>query len=467
MSAARLRSVRELHELRARRQDHLGQHLPCSAGDRPADDSVERHLVTHSFAHGRIESIEHAVAAGGFEALARALQQEDPKALVEAVKRSGLRGRTGGGFPTGLKCQLVSEAADPVRFVVCNGNAGGPGATVATKILEANPFAVIEGLTVAALAVGASQGYVSVPMDDNHLVSRVELAVEQCRSLGLLGDDILGSGSSFDVEIHPSTGALVLSDETALICSIEGRRPTPRPRPPFPSSHGLFGKPTLICQVETLVALLPVLLDEQISRLGTSLSVGSKVLLLSGCIRRPGLIEVEMGASLAHIVHGVGGGPPEGRKIRAVQIGGPSGGLVPVPDPEITLDYEALHRAGASMGSGRLTAIAEDACMVDVVRVMTEQISLESCGKCPPCRIGLQVIVNLVERIAHGEGSVSDLDLLEKMSTHIRSSSLCSLGQSAPNNLLSALRYFRSDFEEHIRNGHCPHGVCSSFGGRA
>lgn len=414
----------------------------------------------------RADLIEEYIARDGFEALALSLEHNDPTLTLETLKRSGLRGRTGAGFPTGLKWQLVSEASGNDRSVVCNANEGGSGATLSTLLIQNDPFTVIEGLTIAAFAVGSQHGYISLPADQDRAMKRLSRAVEQSRAHGLLGENILGSNLTFDIEVHPSSGALVLRDETALISSIEGRRATPRPRPPFPSNHGLFAEPTLICHAETLAAVPPVILDggDDFSAIGTRHSCGTKAFFLTGCVQRTGLIEVPMGTPLRTVITEIGGGPSNGSEIRAIQIGGPSGGFIPMSLADTTIDYESLHDLGVSMGSGTLTAIPADACIVDLVRFFMGTISDESCGKCPPCRIGTRVMLNILERITNGEGTMNDLELLKGLSAHIRSSSLCNLGQSSPNTLLSALRHFQEEFEAHITDRRCPAGICNTRG---
>jgi NADP-reducing hydrogenase subunit HndC len=407
------------------------------------------------------ELIEPYIAGDGFDSLATTLEHNDPKDVLDVLKRSGLRSRTGAGFPTGLKWQLVGECDDESRFVICNGNDGGPGATLSTLLMASDPFGIVEGLSIAAFVVGARQGFVSIPADQDRALHSMQRALEQCRAYGLLGSRILGSDFSFEVAIHPASGALVLRDETALIAAIEGRRATPRPKPPFPTSQGLFGRPTLISQPETLATVPRIISDggAAFRSTGTRHSRGTKAFLVSGCVQRPGVVDLPMGTPLRDIVDSHCGGGAGGRPLKALQVGGASGGFLPLKTHNPTADFEDLHRLGVSMGSGSLTAIPDDACMVELTLVIMDQISSESCGKCPPCRIGTRVLVNLLEHIAHGAGTATDLDLLEDLSAHIRSSSLCTLGQSAPNNLLSALRFFRDEFTHHIESGGCPHAA--------
>ncbi len=408
------------------------------------------------------EEIEEYIAAGGYEALGRVLEGMSPGEVIEEVKRSGLRGRGGAGFPTGLKWEFVRRAEGSPKYVICNADEGDPGAFMDRAILEGDPHAVLEGMAIAAYAVGAEKGYVYVRAEYPLAVKRVERAISQARRYGLLGENILETGFSFDVEIRVGAGAFVCGEETALIASIEGRRGEPRPRPPYPAQRGLFGKPTLINNVETFANIRHIILNgaEWFASIGTEKSKGTKVFALSGQIRNTGLVEVPMGITLRELIYEIGGGAPNGRRIKAIQIGGPSGGCLPESLFHLPVDYESLTEHGAIMGSGGIVVLDESACMVNVAKFFLEFTSAESCGKCTPCRVGTRLMLDIMERIVKGEGTEEDLEKLEELGEAIKAASLCGLGRTAPNPVLSSLRYFRDEFLAHIRDKSCPAGVC-------
>ncbi|MCX7750676.1 MAG: NADH-quinone oxidoreductase subunit NuoF [Candidatus Bipolaricaulota bacterium] len=411
------------------------------------------------------ERIEEYIALGGYEALGRALTGMTPAEVIAQVQRSGLRGRGGAGFPTGKKWELVRAGGPPPRFVVCNADEGDPGAFMDRAILEGDPHAVLEGMAIAAYAVGAAQGFVYVRAEYPLAIRRLEVALAQARKLGLLGPRIFDTDFSFDVEIRIGAGAFVCGEETALIASIEGRRGEPRPRPPYPATCGLWGRPTLINNVETFANVRHILLGgpEAFASLGTEKSKGTKVFALAGNVRNTGLVEVPMGITLRELVFDIGGGVPEGREFKAVQIGGPSGGCLPASLLDVPVDYDSLTQHGAIMGSGGLIVLDSSTCMVNMARFFLEFTADESCGKCVPCRVGTQMMLGILDRIVKGEGSPEDLLRLEEIGAMMKAASLCGLGQTAPNPVLSTLRYFRDEYEAHIARRSCPAGVCPNL----
>lgn len=410
-------------------------------------------------------SLEEYIAMDGFAALEKVLFEMEPEQVLEEIKRSGIRGRGGAGFPAGLKWQFVRDAKGPVKYVVCNADEGDPGAFMDRSILEGDPFSIIEAMSIAGRVIGSSQGYVYVRAEYPLAIQRLGDALRLAREAGLLGKDILGSDFDFDLEIRIGAGAFVCGEETALMYSIEGRRGMPRPRPPFPAQKGLWDRPTLLNNVETWANLPPILLRgaSWYSSIGTPRSKGTKVFALAGAIRNTGLVEVPMGISLREVVDELGGGIRSGLPFKAAQSGGPSGGCVPLSSAEVPIDYESLQELGAIMGSGGLIVMDESTCMVELARFFMEFIVDESCGKCPPCRIGNRVMLNILEKITRGEGSEEDLGRLEELGDHIRLSSLCGLGQTGPNPVLSTLRHFRAEYEAHVREKRCPAGQCKAL----
>lgn len=409
------------------------------------------------------ENIEEYIAVGGYEALAKVLTQMTPEQVIEEMIASGLRGRGGAGFPTGLKWKATKESPGEEKYVVCNGDEGDPGAFMDRAILEGDPHSVIEGMAIAAYAVGAKQGYVYVRAEYPLAVKRLEKAIQQARKYGLIGKNIFETGFEFDLEIRIGAGAFVCGEETALLASIEGKRGQPRPKPPFPAQKGLWGKPTLINNVETFANVRHIILNgaKWFASIGTENSKGTKVFALSGKVLNTGLVEVPMGITIRELVFDIGGGIPEGKKFKAVQVGGPSGGCVPADYIDTPIDYESLKKLGTIMGSGGVIVLDEDTCMVNLAKFFLDFTVDESCGQCVPCRIGLKHLYDILDRITKGEGRMEDLETLEKLGEEIRRTSLCGLGQSAPNPVLSTLRYFRDEYIEHIRDRKCRAGVCN------
>ncbi len=408
------------------------------------------------------ERIEEYIAVGGYEALAKALTEMTPDQVIAEIARSGLRGRGGAGFPTGKKWQAVREAQGNPKYVICNADEGDPGAFMDRAILEGDPHSVLEGMAIAAYAVGAEKGYIYVRAEYPLAVKRLEVALAQARKMGLLGPRIFDTAFSFDVELRMGAGAFVCGEETALIASIEGKRGEPRPRPPYPATSGLFGKPTLINNVETFANVRHILLQgaSWFSQVGTETSKGTKVFALAGQVKNTGLVEVPMGITLRELIFEVGGGVPAGRELKAVQIGGPSGGCLPAALLDVPIDYESLKQYGAIMGSGGVIVLDNTSCMVNVAKFFLEFTADESCGKCVPCRVGLRLMLSILEKLVRGEGEETDLVRLEELGRLIQSSALCGLGQTAPNPVLSTLRYFREEYLAHIRDKACPAGVC-------
>ncbi len=416
---------------------------------------------------GRIdpEHIDDALVAGAYSALAAVLDEGDPEAVIELMKASGLRGRGGAGFPTGLKWQFTRQAEGSPKYVVCNADEGDPGAFMDRSLLEGDPHAVIEGMTIAAYAVGAERGFVYIRAEYPLAVKRLRLAIEQARDKGLLGKNILGADFSFDIELRLGSGAFVCGEETALLASIEGKRGMPRPRPPFPAQKGLWGKPTLINNVETFGCVPPIINigPEWFASIGTEKSKGTKVFALAGNIVNTGLIEIPMGTTIRQVVFDIGGGIPGGRQFKAVQTGGPSGGCLPASHLDRPIDYESLTSAGSIMGSGGLIVMDDSNCMPDIARFFLEFTQDESCGKCVPCRIGTKRMLEILERITCGEGQPEDLDKLQELAQTIKLTSLCGLGQTAPNPVLTTLRYFRDEYEAHVKEKRCPALSCRAL----
>ncbi|MEW5762576.1 MAG: NuoF family protein [Bacillota bacterium] len=408
------------------------------------------------------EDIEEYIARDGYLALAEALGSLAPEEVIDIVTRSGLRGRGGAGFPTGRKWAFAREAEAHPKYIVCNADEGDPGAFMDRAILEGNPHAVLEGMLIAGYAVGAGEGYIYVRAEYPLAVRRLEIAVRQARQAGLLGKSILGSDFGFDIDLCMGAGAFVCGEETALLRSAMGERGEPRPRPPFPAEAGLWGKPTVINNVETL-ANVPLILRrgwEWFAGIGTGRSKGTKIFSIAGQINNTGLVEVPMGTSLRTVVCDIGGGVPAGRRLKAVQTGGPSGGCIPAHLIDVPIDYESLAELGTIMGSGGLIVLDETNCMVDIARFYLAFAGEESCGQCTPCRIGVHRMVEILDRITGGRATESDLRELEDLARDIRETALCGLGQTAPNVVLSTLRYFRDEYLTHVRERRCPAGVC-------
>ncbi len=412
------------------------------------------------------ENIEEYIAMDGYAALGKALTEMTPDEVIQEILDSGLRGRGGGGFPTGLKWKFASGNRGGVqKYVACNADEGDPGAFMDRSILEGDPHALIEAMAIAGYAIGADQGYVYVRAEYPIAVNRLQIAIDQAKEYGLLGQDIFGTGFNFDLEIRLGAGAFVCGEETALMTSIEGNRGEPRPRPPFPAVKGLFGQPTVLNNVETYANIPRIILlgADWFKAIGTEKSKGTKVFALGGKIKNTGLVEVPMGTTLRHIIEEIGGGIPNGKKFKAAQTGGPSGGCIPAHLIDTPIDYDNLMAIGSMMGSGGLIVMDEDTCMVDIARFFLDFTVDESCGKCTPCRVGTKRLLELLDKIISGNGELEDLDKMEELCNYIKSASLCGLGQTAPNPVLSTLRYFKDEYIAHIVDKKCPAGVCKKL----
>ena len=411
------------------------------------------------------EVIEEYIGTGGYQALGKVLTEMTPDDVIQVLLDSGLRGRGGAGFPTGLKWKLAKGNAADQKYVCCNADEGDPGAFMDRSVLEGDPHAVLEAMTIAGYAIGASQGYIYVRAEYPIAVQRLKIAIDQAREMELLGDDIFGSGFSFNIDLRLGAGAFVCGEETALMVSIEGNRGEPRPRPPFPAQKGLFGKPTILNNVETWANIPQIILNgpEWFSSMGTEKSKGTKVFALGGKIHNTGLVEVPMGTTLREIIEEIGGGIPGGKKFKAAQTGGPSGGCIPAEHFDIPIDYDNLVAIGSMMGSGGLIVMDEDDCMVDIAKFFLEFTVEESCGKCTPCRIGTKRMLEILEKITKGQATMADLDKLEELFYYIKANSACALWQTAPNPVLSTLKYFRDEYVAHIVDKTCPAGVCKAL----
>jgi NADH:ubiquinone oxidoreductase subunit F (NADH-binding)/(2Fe-2S) ferredoxin/NAD-dependent dihydropyrimidine dehydrogenase PreA subunit len=411
------------------------------------------------------ESIDEYIGRGGYEGLSVALTRMSPEEIISQVKDSGLRGRGGAGFPTGQKWDFCRMAKGEPKYVICNADEGDPGAFMDRSIVESDPHAVIEGMAIGARAIGASNGFVYIRGEYPLALERLNQAIEQAREYGLLGDNILGTDFSFEIKVNMGAGAFVCGEETSLIASLEGRLPEPRVRPPYPAQSGYMGKPTNINNVETWANVPHIIRrgSEWFKGIGTETSKGTKVFSLVGKVNNTGLVEVPMGITLREIVFDIGGGVPNGKKFKAVQSGGPSGGCLPESLLDTPVDYESLTKAGSIMGSGGLIVMDEDTCMVEVARYFISFTQEESCGKCTPCREGTKHMLDVLTRIAEGEGREGDIELLERMAKQIKVTSLCGLGQTAPNPVLTTIRYFRDEYEAHIREKRCPARVCKAL----
>jgi NADH-quinone oxidoreductase subunit F/NADP-reducing hydrogenase subunit HndC len=411
------------------------------------------------------EIIEEYIAMDGYQALGKALTEMTPEEVIESMKKSGLRGRGGGGFPTGLKWEFTYKAEGDQKYVACNADEGDPGAFMDRSVLEGDPHAIIEAMAIAGYAVGADRGYVYIRAEYPIAVDRLQIAIDQAKEMGLLGEGIFGTDFNFDLEIRLGAGAFVCGEETALIASIEGQRGMPRPRPPFPAQKGIFGKPTLLNNVETYANVPQIILNgaEWFAGIGTEKSKGTKVFALGGKINNTGLLEIPMGTTLREVIFEVGGGIPNGKEFKAVQTGGPSGGCITAEHLDTPIDYDNLIALGSMMGSGGMIVMDEDNCMVDIARFFLDFTVEESCGKCTPCREGTKRMLEILDRITEGKGTMEDLDKLESLADTIKSASLCGLGQTAPNPVLSTLQYFRDEYEAHVIDNKCPAGVCKDL----
>lgn len=411
------------------------------------------------------ENIEDYIAEDGYQALAKCLSEYTPEQVINDVLASGLRGRGGAGFPTGRKWQLARNSTSFPKFLVCNADEGDPGAFMNRRVLESDPHSVIEGMVIAAYAIGANRGFIYCRAEYPIAVRTLNIGIRQARELGLLGNNILGTDFSFDLEVRMGAGAFVCGEETALMASIEGKRGEPRPRPPFPAQRGVFGSPTNINNVETYANVPQIILrgPAWYASMGTEKSKGTKTFALAGDVKHTGLIEVPLGISLREVIYDVGGGIKDNKEFKAIQTGGPMGGCLPAEFLDLPMDYEALTAAGSMMGSGGLVVMDEETCMVDIARFFMEFTQDESCGKCVPCRVGTRRILEILQRICNGEGRDSDLELLDNLCAQITATSLCGLGQGAPNPVASTLKHFRAEYEAHIHEKRCPAKVCKAL----
>jgi len=411
------------------------------------------------------ENIDEYIAMDGYKAIAKVLTEMTPEQVIEEIKKSGLRGRGGAGFPTGVKWGFAAIPKSDKKYVVCNADEGDPGAFMDRSILEGDPHSVLEAMAIAGYAIGSDQGYIYVRAEYPIAIKRLEIAIRQAREYGLLGKNILGTGFSFDIDLKMGAGAFVCGEETALLNSIEGNRGEPRPRPPFPANEGLWRKPTILNNVETLANICMIIRNgaDWFNTIGTERSKGTKVFALGGKINNTGLVEIPMGTPLRDVIYEIGGGCPNGKAFKAVQTGGPSGGCIPAEHIDIPIEYDTLVQIGSMMGSGGMIVLDEDNCMVDIAKFFLQFTCDESCGKCTPCREGTKRMLEMLEKITQGKGEEGDIEKLEKLANHIKDSSLCALGQTAPNPVLSTIRYFRHEYEAHIRDKKCPAGVCTAL----
>ena len=411
------------------------------------------------------ENIDEYIAFDGYKALCKVLTEMQPQEVIDVIKASGLRGRGGAGFPTGMKWQFARNSENDKKYVCCNADEGDPGAFMDRSVLEGDPHAVLEAMAIAGYAIGSDQGYIYVRAEYPIAVKRLEIAINQAREYGLLGENIFGSGFNFDIDVRLGAGAFVCGEETALMNSIEGKRGEPRCRPPFPAVKGLFDKPTILNNVETYANVCQIILNgaDWFASMGTERSKGTKVFALGGKINNTGLVEVPMGTTLREIIYEIGGGIPNGKKFKAVQTGGPSGGCLPASLLDTPIDYDNLIAAGSMMGSGGMIVMDEDNCMVDIARFFLDFTVDESCGKCTPCRIGTRRMLEILNRICDGKGEDGDIERLENLAQNIKATALCGLGQTAPNPVLSTIKQFRHEYEAHIYDKHCPAGVCKKL----
>ncbi len=425
----------------------------------------QQRIVLRNCGHINPEVIENYIAIGGYQSLRKVLLEMTPEQVIDEVKRSGLRGRGGAGFPTGLKWEFCRNAPGTQKYMICNADEGDPGAFMDRSTMEGDPHTVIEGMAIAAYAIGAAEGYIYIRAEYPLAVKRVRLAIKQAEEKGFLGENILGSNFNFRIHVKEGAGAFVCGEETALMASIEGKRGMPRSRPPFPAQAGLWGKPSNINNVKSL-ATVPVIMAkgaDWYAKIGTEKSKGTAVFALTGKIANSGLVEVPMGISLQEIIYGIGGGIPDGKRFKAVQTGGPSGGCLPASLLNLPVDYESLTGAGSIMGSGGMVVMDEDTCMVDVARYFLSFTQAESCGKCVLCRLGTKQMLDILENICNGNGKAEDIDLLIELSQSIKAGSLCALGGTAPNPVLTTIRYFRDEYEAHINEKRCPALNCTEL----
>lgn len=470
VKAEDVEEIVESHLFKGRIVERLLYHEPLTHESIPNYSEInfykkQHRLVLENCGAINPEQIEEYIAVGGYEALAKAVTTMSPEDVIEEIKKSGLRGRGGGGFPTGMKWQFAKASVSDKKYVICNADEGDPGAFMDRSVLEGDPHKILEGMAVCGYAIGADEGYIYVRAEYPLAIKRLRIAIEQAEAMGLLGENIFGSGFSFKLHIKEGAGAFVCGEETALMASIEGKRGMPRPRPPFPAVAGLWGKPTNINNVETFGNVAAIITNgaDWYAGFGTEKSKGTKVFALTGKINNTGLAEVPMGITMREIIYDIGGGINGGKKFKAVQIGGPSGGCLPESMLDLSIDYDSLTAAGAMMGSGGLVVMDEDTCMVDVAKFFLNFTQSESCGKCTPCREGTKRMLEVLIRITEGQGREGDIELLEELARNIKETALCGLGQTAPNPVLSTLKYFRHEYEAHIKEKRCPAGACEKL----
>ncbi len=469
-----VKEIVEEHLLKGRKVDRLvyddiGDNAPAVEGNVALSDTVfyksQNRVVLRNCGVINPESIDEYIAMDGYAALGKVLTEMTPDEVIKVVSDSGLRGRGGGGFPTGFKWSLAAPNKADQKYVVCNADEGDPGAFMDRSVLEGDPHCLVEAMIIAGYAIGATEGYVYVRAEYPIAVQRLQKAIEDAREYGLLGKDIFGSGFDFDLFIRLGAGAFVCGEETALMTSIEGNRGEPRPRPPYPAVKGLFGKPTVENNVETFANIPQIILNgaDWFASMGTEKSKGTKVFALGGKIKHTGLVEIAMGTTLRHIIDEIGGGIPNGKKFKAAQTGGPSGGCIPANLIDTPVDYDNLTAIGCMMGSGGLIVMDEDNCMVDMAKFFLEFTVDESCGKCTPCRVGTKRLLEILDKITSGKGTLEDIDRLEELCYYIKQNSLCGLGQTAPNPVLSTLNFFRDEYIAHVVDKKCPAGVCKDL----
>ena len=470
VKAEDVEEIVESHLFKGRIVERLLYHEPLTHESIPNYSEInfykkQHRLVLENCGAINPEQIEEYIAVGGYEALAKAVTTMSPEDVIEEIKKSGLRGRGGGGFPTGMKWQFAKASVSDKKYVICNADEGDPGAFMDRSVLEGDPHKILEGMAVCGYAIGADEGYIYVRAEYPLAIKRLRIAIEQAEAMGLLGENIFGSGFSFKLHIKEGAGAFVCGEETALMASIEGKRGMPRPRPPFPAVAGLWGKPTNINNVETFGNVAAIITNgaDWYAGFGTEKSKGTKVFALTGKINNTGLAEVPMGITMREIIYDIGGGINGGKKFKAVQIGGPSGGCLPESMLDLSIDYDSLTAAGAMMGSGGLVVMDEDTCMVDVAKFFLNFTQSESCGKCTPCREGTKRMLEVLTRITEGQGREGDIELLEELARNIKETALCGLGQTDPNPVLSTLKYFRHEYEAHIKEKRCPAGACEKL----
>ena len=470
VKAEDVEEIVESHLFKGRIVERLLYHEPLTHESIPNYSEInfykkQHRLVLENCGAINPEQIEEYIAVGGYEAFAKAVTTMSPEDVIEEIKKSGLRGRGGGGFPTGMKWQFAKASVSDKKYVICNADEGDPGAFMDRSVLEGDPHKILEGMAVCGYAIGADEGYIYVRAEYPLAIKRLRIAIEQAEAMGLLGENIFGSGFSFKLHIKEGAGAFVCGEETALMASIEGKRGMPRPRPPFPAVAGLWGKPTNINNVETFGNVAAIITNgaDWYAGFGTEKSKGTKVFALTGKINNTGLAEVPMGITMREIIYDIGGGINGGKKFKAVQIGGPSGGCLPESMLDLSIDYDSLTAAGAMMGSGGLVVMDEDTCMVDVAKFFLNFTQSESCGKCTPCREGTKRMLEVLTRITEGQGREGDIELLEELARNIKETALCGLGQTAPNPVLSTLKYFRHEYEAHIKEKRCPAGACEKL----